>query len=117
MKTIFFAHQFDSDRNPKGRKDSVFWGFYPSLFVSKIAGGKDRTYFKVEVTPFEGPEEEAPYWAWWDAEKQEFRHVYYYKPMVQMCFPYELAIYEKQGAGKQMPVKVTIVETIPPETA
>ena len=112
MKTVYYAHdhKLNSGKVPEGR-DSVLWGFYPSLFVCRMAHGPARTYYKVEVTPFEGSEEDAPYWAWWNNEKEEFHHVYYAKLMVQMCFPYDLAIYEEQGRGKQMPVTVTIVET------
>ena len=113
-KSIYFAHKFEPDRNPEGRKDAVLWGFYPSLFVCRLTSGKDRTYYKVEITPFEGPAEDAPYWAWWNNEEQKFHHVYYFKGMVQMCFPYDLAIYEEKGEGKRTPVIATIIETYEP---
>lgn len=114
MKTVYFAHKFDPDKNPRGRKDAVLWGFYPSLHVCRLAYGKDRTYHKVEVTSFEGPVDLAAYWAWQCNEDNKFKHVHYFKGMVQMCFPYDLASYEEKGLGKQVPVTVTIVETFPP---
>ena len=112
METIFFAHELE--RAPKGR-EGVLWGFYPSLLVCRMTGGKSRTYYKVSVTPFDGPAEDAPYWAWWNNEHQQFRHVYYHRPMVQMCFPGVLADYEERGDGIETPVKIDILETIFPD--
>lgn len=113
METILFAHPLP--RQPKGRDDVVLWGFYPSLFVSRMAHGRDKDYHEVSITPFEGPQDEILYWAWWGKEKEEFRHVYYFKDMVQMCFPYELSIYEEKGEGLLMPVNVDIVGTHRPD--
>ncbi len=111
METVLFAHEMETASEGL---NGVFWGFYPSLFVSRMAHGTWRVYYKVSVTPFEGPEEDAPYWAWWNNDHQQFRHVYYSRPMVQMCFPGVLADYEERGDGREMPVKVDIIEAIFP---
>jgi len=112
-ETILYAYPLG--RQPKGRDDVVLWGFYPSLFVCRITHGRDKEYYKVKITSFEGSEDEALYWAWWNNEREEFRHVYYFKDMVQMCFTYELKIYEEKGEGMLTPVNVDIIQTYSPD--
>lgn len=110
--TILYAQELE--RKPIGRKDIVLWGFYPSIFVSRLTAEKNKIIYQVEVSPFVGTEDQALYWAWWDNKDKEFAHVYYCKQMVQMCFPYELSHYEKKGKGKLTPVEVKIIKTILP---
>jgi len=110
METILYA--FPMDRQPKGRDDIVLWGFYPGAFVIKMTHGKDAEIHKVRVTPFDGDEEDAPYWAWWNSEREEFRHVYYFKGMVKMCFPYPIKAYEEKGDGVLLPVNVETIEIV-----
>jgi hypothetical protein len=46
-------------------------------------------------------------WAWWDAEKSEYRHLYPSELCVRMCSPDRYKRYEAEGRGKVMQVRVT----------
>jgi hypothetical protein len=49
-------------------------------------------------------------WAWWDAEKQAFRHVYPNELCVRICSPDHFKTAETEGRGRVMRVKVVGVE-------
>ena len=86
--------------------------------MTRITHGDDVIY-QVVVTPFEGPEDEALYWGWWDlhgvggAKRQKFMFVHYAKGLVEMCFPYGTEIAEEHGEGKLMPVQVEEIRIVP----
>lgn len=106
-ETILFAFVMESQ--PKGREngEDILWGFYPSSKTIELCYEKNPDEIvKVKVTPYKGDCNSAPYWAWWDNKRQEFCHVYYYKDMVKMCFPYEIKLYEASGDGQLLPVNV-----------
>ncbi len=49
-------------------------------------------------------------WAWWDNERQEFRHVYPKRLCVQACFPDGGKNKIEQGLGEIMEVVITAKE-------
>jgi len=111
METMLYA--VEMERQPKGRDDTVLWDFYPSIFVTRLSNRGVNVY-RVIVTPFEGHEDDALYWAWWDEKRQEFQFVYYHKNLVKMCFTYGVKVCEERGDGKLLPVQVEIIDTILP---
>lgn len=119
MRTVLYAHEMDPV--PKGREAPVLWGFYPSIFTTRLArGSRTNPIHKVVVTPAvvttADPEESAPaHWAWWDLKYEEFRHVYYFKDLVRMCFPYGTDAAEEAGQGWLMGVEVDLVCLVPDE--
>jgi hypothetical protein len=46
-------------------------------------------------------------WAWWDAEKSEYRHLYPSELVVRMCSPDHYKRAEAEGRGKVTQVLVT----------
>lgn len=114
METILYA--FPMESQPADRDDVVLWGFHPTPGVIKMTRKSVSEIYKVRVTPFEGPEEETLYWAWWVngglfGDKFEFRHVYWSQNLVRICFPYSLEEAEAQGKGQLLPVNVEILES------
>jgi hypothetical protein len=53
-------------------------------------------------------------WAWWDAEKSEYRHLYPSELCVRMCSPDGYKRDEAEGRGKVMQVRVTPNSSIEP---
>ena len=51
-------------------------------------------------------------WAWWDAEKDKYRHLYPSELLVRMCSPDGYKTDEKEGRGRVLQVKVTPVEQV-----
>ena len=49
-------------------------------------------------------------WAWWDAEKKTFCHIYPKEICVRICSPDGFAKAEADGRGKVMRVKVSAVK-------
>lgn len=65
----------------------------------------------VEELPGEEP---GCYWAWWDNQRGEFRHVYPDKKLFEIVFPYGSAAEEERGKGSKLPVRVTPGDVVPP---
>ena len=63
--------------------------------------------FHVRVTENDDPD--SKFWGWWSNERNEFRHVYPGKVLVEICFPYGTDIMEKHGEGKLTGVDVEIL--------
>jgi len=63
----------------------------------------------LEVKVTETKEAEGCYWGWWSNADEKFKHVYYAKSLVTMCFPYSIATYEERGEGKLVPVLVEVL--------
>lgn len=110
-KTRLYAGQLDETVPPR---EYTLWNFYSSIFVTRLAlSGDCRTLREVVITPWEGPEEKALYWGWWDNEDKEFQFIYYGKFLVEMCFPYGCKVEEEAGKGKLMPVHVEVIREVP----
>jgi len=101
--TIAYCHRTECDH---------FWGFSPSPQVASLY----KTSASIlEVKVAESEEFDGCYWAYWDNEDQEFKHIYYKKFFVEMCFPYPIKTYEESGRGLLLPVKVEVLRTVADE--
>lgn len=108
METILYATEMP--RQLEWRDDTVLWGFYPSKKLVEMTYSEKRIIHKVKVTPYEGPEDKALYWGWWDNEREAFSMIYHSKTLVSLCFIYGPEVEETAGKGKVMPLLVTKVE-------
>ena len=55
----------------------------------------------------EPPKSGCSAWAWWDAERKQFRHVYPSRLCVEICFPYGGESKIRQGLGQIVQVTIT----------
>lgn len=70
--------------------------------------GKDWPVWHVRIEP----DEEGGYWAWLDAETEEYSMVYPKRGLVAMCFPYGPDVEEERGSGRIVRVRIVPIHQV-----
>lgn len=82
-----FAHQYP---------DGKFYNIFPSPILVAMCDDMQQLIVEIKITEQKG----GGYYGWLETNNVEPTMIYPYLQALNMCFPYGIAIEEKEGSGR-----------------